>query len=152
MRAILCTQMVPAHGCSGVHEVKARVGQKRVQTLRNDSIDHGSSRWRGADILVFNTAHWWSHYKTKAGINYYQEGDQIHPQLDVSTAFRKALIFRSHHRKWRTESRSDGIPSEANSPRTYTRSSPLNSPFGSNDSLQKRFKEGKKETLKQIRE
>ncbi|RDX80915.1 PH, RCC1 and FYVE domains-containing protein 1, partial [Mucuna pruriens] len=50
----------------------------------------------------------------------------------------KALISRSHHRKWRPESRSDGIPSEANSPRTYTRrSSPLNSPFGSNDSLQK---------------
>ncbi|TXG73345.1 hypothetical protein EZV62_001924 [Acer yangbiense] len=50
----------------------------------------------------------------------------------------KALISRSQHRKWRTESRSDGIPSEANSPRTYTRrSSPLNSPFGSNDSLQK---------------
>ncbi|KDP36001.1 hypothetical protein JCGZ_08396 [Jatropha curcas] len=50
----------------------------------------------------------------------------------------KALISRSHHRKWRTESRSDGIPSGANSPRTYTRrSSPLNSPFGSNDSLQK---------------
>ncbi|XP_038692869.1 PH, RCC1 and FYVE domains-containing protein 1-like isoform X2 [Tripterygium wilfordii] len=50
----------------------------------------------------------------------------------------KALISRSHHRKWRTESRSDGIPSEANNPRTYTqRNSPLNSPFGSNGSLQK---------------
>ncbi|XP_011004007.1 PREDICTED: uncharacterized protein LOC105110613 [Populus euphratica] len=50
----------------------------------------------------------------------------------------KALISRSHNRKWRTESRSDGIPSEANSPRTYTRrSSPLNSPFGSNDGSQK---------------
>ncbi|KAH8519965.1 hypothetical protein H0E87_001420 [Populus deltoides] len=50
----------------------------------------------------------------------------------------KALISRSHHRNSRTESRSDGILSEVNSPRTYTRrSSPLNSPFGSNDSLQK---------------
>ncbi|XP_052173016.1 PH, RCC1 and FYVE domains-containing protein 1-like isoform X2 [Diospyros lotus] len=50
----------------------------------------------------------------------------------------KALISRAHQRKWRTESRSDGISSEANSPRTYTRrSSPLNSPFGSGDSLQK---------------
>ncbi|KAJ6310229.1 hypothetical protein OIU76_015042 [Salix suchowensis] len=48
----------------------------------------------------------------------------------------KALISRN--RKWRMESRSDGIPSEANSPRTYTRrSSPLSSPFGSNDSFQK---------------
>ncbi|KAK4775544.1 hypothetical protein SAY87_023505 [Trapa incisa] len=74
-----------------VHESKARIGQKRVPTLRIDSIDRGSSRWRGADILVFNSAHWWSHYKTQAGINYYQEGNQVHPKLDVSTAFRKAL-------------------------------------------------------------
>ncbi|XP_010259297.1 PREDICTED: protein trichome birefringence-like 6 [Nelumbo nucifera] len=75
-----------------VHESKARVGQKRVPTLRIDSIDRGTSRWKGADILVFNTAHWWSHYKTKAGVNYYQEGDKVHPHLDVSVAFRRALI------------------------------------------------------------
>ncbi|KAA8549083.1 hypothetical protein F0562_000767 [Nyssa sinensis] len=75
-----------------VHESKARIGKKRVQTLRIDTIDRGSSRWRGADILVFNTAHWWTHYKTRAGINYYQEGDQVHPRLDVSAAFRRALI------------------------------------------------------------
>ncbi|KAK4492346.1 hypothetical protein RD792_003150, partial [Penstemon davidsonii] len=50
----------------------------------------------------------------------------------------KALISRGHERKWRTESRSDGISSGATSPRTYTRrSSPLNSPFGSGSSLQK---------------
>ncbi|KAL2238572.1 UNVERIFIED_CONTAM: PH, RCC1 and FYVE domains-containing protein 1 [Sesamum indicum] len=50
----------------------------------------------------------------------------------------KALISRSHQRKWRTESRSDGISSGANSPRTYTRrSSPLHSPFGSGDGVQK---------------
>ncbi|KAK2390492.1 protein trichome birefringence [Trifolium repens] len=38
-----------------VHESKARVGQKRRPTLRIDAIDHGSLRWRGADILVLNT-------------------------------------------------------------------------------------------------
>ena len=85
-------------------------------------MDRTSSRWKGANMLVFNTAHWWSHYKTKSGsvffrywikerhqkkqwngrfltglvfefcwINYYQEGDLIHPKLDVSTAFKKAL-------------------------------------------------------------
>lgn len=74
-----------------VHESKGRVGQRRVKTLRIDTMDRSSSRWRGADIIVFNTAHWWSHYKTKSGLNYYQEGDQVHPRLDVSTAFRKAL-------------------------------------------------------------
>ncbi|KAF3574471.1 hypothetical protein F2Q69_00062466 [Brassica cretica] len=68
-----------------------RVGKKRRETLRIDAMDRTSSRWKGANILVFNTAHWWSHYKTKSGINYYQEGDLVHPKLDVSTAFKKAL-------------------------------------------------------------
>ena len=50
----------------------------------------------------------------------------------------KALISRGHQ-KGRAESRS-GVSSEANSPRTHTqRSSPLSSPFGSGDSLQKVF-------------
>ncbi|CAN8253918.1 unnamed protein product [Cochlearia groenlandica] len=74
-----------------VREGKSRIGKKRRETLRIDAMDRTSSRWKGANILVFNTAHWWSHYKTKSGINYYQEGDQVHPKLDVSTAFKKAL-------------------------------------------------------------
>lgn len=74
-----------------VHEGKSRIGQKRTRTLRIDTIDQSSSSWRGADVLVFNTAHWWSHHKTKAGVNYYQEGDTVHPHLDVSTAFHRAL-------------------------------------------------------------
>ncbi|CAF2049150.1 hypothetical protein HID58_035909 [Brassica napus] len=74
-----------------VREGKARVGKKRRETLRIDAMDRTSSRWKGANILVFNTAHWWSHYKTKSGVNYYQEGDLVHPKLDVSTAFKKAL-------------------------------------------------------------
>ncbi|KAL2894301.1 PH RCC1 and FYVE domains-containing protein 1 [Bienertia sinuspersici] len=50
----------------------------------------------------------------------------------------KALILRTYQRKWRTESKSDSIPSEANSPRAYTRkSSPLHSPFVNEDSLKK---------------
>ncbi|XP_075511408.1 protein trichome birefringence-like 6 [Primulina tabacum] len=74
-----------------VRESTSRIGGRRVQTLRIDRIDKGSSRWKRADILVFNTGHWWSHHKTKAGINYYQEGDQIHPQLHVNKAFHRAL-------------------------------------------------------------
>ncbi|KAM6575074.1 hypothetical protein CsatA_023401 [Cannabis sativa] len=52
----------------------------------------------------------------------------------------KALISRGHHRKWRNEFRSDGIASEANKPRTYTRrSSPLHSPFGGDLLLRNKF-------------
>ncbi|KAB8091480.1 hypothetical protein EE612_016973 [Oryza sativa] len=74
-----------------VHEGKARIGSKRTRTLWIDTVDRTSSKWRGADVLVFNTAHWWSHHKTKAGVNYYQEGDHVYPHLDASTAYLKAL-------------------------------------------------------------
>ncbi|KAL9242961.1 hypothetical protein vseg_016912 [Gypsophila vaccaria] len=75
-----------------VRESKARVGKKRKGTLRIDSIDRESAKWRVADILVFNTGNWWSHYKTKSGKNYYQEGNEIYSHLDPITAYRKALM------------------------------------------------------------
>ena len=51
----------------------------------------------------------------------------------------KALISRGQHIKWKTNSKSDGASSsETNCPITYTRiNSPLSSPFGSVDSIQK---------------
>ncbi|RXI02531.1 hypothetical protein DVH24_002609 [Malus domestica] len=76
-----------------VEQVMTRVDQKQEQTsLRIDSIDHGSHRWREADILVFNTEHWWVEFKTNAGVNFFQEGEKIHPYLDVLTALRKGLM------------------------------------------------------------
>lgn len=61
-------------------------------------------------------------------------------EAEVWFAGLKTLISRSHQRKWRTESRSDMLSSGTTSPRTYTRrSSPLSSPFSSNDSVHKVF-------------
>lgn len=60
-------------------------------TLSIDRIDKSANRWKQADILVFNTGHWWAHGKTARGKNYYKEGDFIYPQFDAVEAYRRAM-------------------------------------------------------------
>ncbi|MED6216492.1 Protein trichome birefringence-like 5, variant 2 [Stylosanthes scabra] len=59
--------------------------------LSIDRIDKTFRRWKRADILVFNTGHWWTHGKTARGVNYYKEGDQIYPKFDAVEAYRRAI-------------------------------------------------------------
>ncbi|KAJ0266468.1 Protein trichome birefringence-like 5 [Hirschfeldia incana] len=60
-------------------------------TLSIDRIDKSHARWKRANILVFNTGHWWVHGKTARGKNYYKEGDVIYPKFDATEAYRRAL-------------------------------------------------------------
>ncbi|KAB5514704.1 hypothetical protein DKX38_028610 [Salix brachista] len=60
-------------------------------TLSIDVIDKTAGRWKSADILVFNTGHWWAHGKTSRGKNYYKEGDYLYPKFDAVEAYRRAL-------------------------------------------------------------
>ncbi|XP_010553609.1 PREDICTED: protein trichome birefringence-like 2 [Tarenaya hassleriana] len=62
------------------------------ETLRLDLMDKTTSMYQDADILVFNTGHWWTHDKTKLGENYYQEGNYVHPRLKVLKAYKRALM------------------------------------------------------------
>ncbi|KAI3934236.1 hypothetical protein MKW92_016253 [Papaver armeniacum] len=68
------------------------------ETLRLDLIDEASSsRYRDADIVVFDSWHWWGDDKTHYGINFFQEGNYLYPKLDINKAFKKALTT---WRKW----------------------------------------------------
>ncbi|KAF0892990.1 hypothetical protein E2562_021292 [Oryza meyeriana var. granulata] len=59
--------------------------------LRLDELDEATPAYRTADIVVFNTGHWWTHSKTSRGLNYYQEGNYVHPSLEVMDAYKRAL-------------------------------------------------------------
>ncbi|CAH2047763.1 unnamed protein product [Thlaspi arvense] len=67
------------------------VNGTRLETLRLDMMDKTTSMYKDADILIFNTGHWWTHDKTKLGENYYQEGNVVYPRLKVLEAYKRAL-------------------------------------------------------------
>ncbi|KAF2595727.1 hypothetical protein F2Q68_00012042 [Brassica cretica] len=65
---------------------------KRKETLRLDVIQESITKiYRNADIVVFNTGHWWTHQKTNEGKDYFQEGDRVYEKLEVKEAYTKAL-------------------------------------------------------------
>ncbi|KAK7361788.1 hypothetical protein VNO77_03872 [Canavalia gladiata] len=61
------------------------------ETLRLDLIDRTTSKYQDANIIVFNTGHWWTHEKTSKGEDYYQEGNHVYPRLEVLDAYTRAL-------------------------------------------------------------
>lgn len=71
-------------------EATDKNGTKK-ETLRLDIIERSANHYKNADIIVFNTGHWWTHEKTSKGEDYYQEGSHVYKELNVLEAFRKAL-------------------------------------------------------------
>ncbi|XP_028777502.1 protein trichome birefringence [Neltuma alba] len=71
-------------------EVTDKKGTKK-ETLRLDLVTRASDQYKDADIIIFNTGHWWTHEKTSRGKDYYQEGSHVYEELDVLEAFRRAI-------------------------------------------------------------
>ncbi|CAN7023836.1 unnamed protein product [Brassica oleracea var. botrytis] len=65
---------------------------KRKETLRLDVIQGSIKKiYKTADIIVFNTGHWWTHQKTYEGKDYFQEGNRVYEKLGVKEAYTRAL-------------------------------------------------------------
>lgn len=63
----------------------------KKSTLRLDMVEGASYRYRSADVLIFNTGHWWTRGRTSRGKGYFQEGDHIYTKLKIMEAFTKAI-------------------------------------------------------------
>ncbi|RZC56668.1 hypothetical protein C5167_015516 [Papaver somniferum] len=68
------------------------------ERMRLDVIDgRATSFYRDADLVIFDSWHWWVTDKTNNGSNYFQEGNYLHPKLEMREAYKKALTT---WRKW----------------------------------------------------
>ncbi|KAI3847145.1 hypothetical protein MKW92_009469 [Papaver armeniacum] len=130
-----------------VYETKPQ--NRELVRMRLDLIDPRASLfYRDADIVVFNSWHWWAKNKVHNGTNYFQEGDYLYTKLEINKAFKKALstwskwidnnidpnktqvVFRGHSIShfmggpWNKGGRCDGVTEPLMSNKTFREKNP----------------------------
>ncbi|XP_010536307.1 PREDICTED: protein trichome birefringence-like 36 [Tarenaya hassleriana] len=70
-------------------ELKKEGDNKRV--LHLDSIEDNARYWRGVDILVFDSAHWWTHSDKWSSWDYYMDGNKVFKAMNPMAAYEKGL-------------------------------------------------------------
>ncbi|KAI9086065.1 hypothetical protein K1719_032142 [Acacia pycnantha] len=66
--------------------VKEKIGT----VLKLDSIENGNS-WKGYNVIIFNTWHWWLHEGHQQPWEYIQVGNKIEKDMNRLDAFREAI-------------------------------------------------------------
>ncbi|XP_010273482.1 PREDICTED: protein trichome birefringence-like 41 [Nelumbo nucifera] len=66
------------------------VSERIGRVVKLDSINGGEA-WKGVDVLIFNTWHWWTHKGPTREWDYFQVGNRLLRDMDRLVAFKLAL-------------------------------------------------------------
>ncbi|KAL9382538.1 hypothetical protein Peur_025573 [Populus x canadensis] len=59
--------------------------------LRLDKLSPLAKKWRGADVMVFNTAHWWVHSGKVKSWDLFQYKGKLVEEMEIESALRKGM-------------------------------------------------------------
>ncbi|PON37648.1 Trichome birefringence-like family [Parasponia andersonii] len=71
--------------------VELKKGPEKKRILHLDSIEDNARYWRGVDVLVFDSAHWWTHSDKWSSWDYYMEGKSLYKSMNPMVAYQKGL-------------------------------------------------------------
>ncbi|ESQ45050.1 hypothetical protein EUTSA_v10010451mg [Eutrema salsugineum] len=71
--------------------VELKKGNDRKRVLHLDSIEDNARYWRGVDVLVFDSAHWWTHSQKRNSWDYYKDGNEVLNSMDPMVAYERGL-------------------------------------------------------------
>ncbi|KAI3936517.1 hypothetical protein MKW92_013489 [Papaver armeniacum] len=71
--------------------VALKEGGNKERILHLDSIEENAKYWRGVDVLVFDSAHWWMHLGRWSSWEFYMEGRSIMTNLNPMVAYEIGL-------------------------------------------------------------